>query len=110
MKNWCDSEIEHIDYAEGGRALPYQYPSAIIKDDNTYMEVEIVPGTAGEREYFCSAIFETKVGLCIELERRIWRGNSGMFSEFFFVALETLGYDEEPVGALQSFDNAMDIL
>ncbi len=110
MKYWCDSEIEHIVYTEGARSLPYEYPAAIIMDDNNYIEVEIVPGTCGNREYICSNTFETMNGVCIEMERRIWRGNGGMFVEFMFVPLEVLGYDDEPIGSLQAFDNAMSII
>jgi len=110
MKYWKDTDIEHIEYEEGGCTLPHNKPASIATSDTMRVETEIIPNTAQVRKYVNSYTFEMDEGMCVDVERRIWRGNSPMHLEVIFVPLSAFGYDKEPNNHDVAFDDAMKII
>ena len=98
MKYWYESDIEYLEYSEGKRILPYKHPASIVKAENFYMEIEIVPNTTEDARTFINPdTFEEDYLRLVLIERRVYRKNQDVYEEQFYVPLEYLGYEEEPV-------------
>jgi len=109
VKYWKDTDVEHIDYVEGSRTLPHGKPASIAISDTTRIETEIIPNTTQIRKYVDANTFNMVEGMCVDVERRIWRDERPMHCEVIFVPLLAVGYDEEPM-SYTNFEHAMEIV
>lgn len=90
--------------------MPRGKPASIATNDvNMRIETEIVPGTSKIRKYLDNHTFEMLQGLCVKVERRVWRASAPMYTEVIYVPLHVMGYEKEPDN-YSAFENAMKVI
>lgn len=111
MKYWKGNDIEHLVYEEGRRTMPYKHPAAIAisSDSSIRTEVEIIPNTMEVRETLDPVTFNTGKHKCVQVERRLFRTGMDTYNDISWVALELMGYSDEPIN-YDAFDYAMEII